>query len=111
MFKNKVVICLFMGISMVSAAWAQEKPEHLIKSITGTVTSTDAVGNIISIRTEDRQQMSFVVPDKANITQQTKTIGLMDIGKSDSVNIQYYQGLSSKYFVVSIIDNESVVNE
>ena len=112
MFKNKAINSLLMLMFMVPAAYGQEKQgDHLIKNVAGTVTSTDAVGNIISIRTNDQKQMAFFVPDKAIITQETHNIGLMDIGKSDSVNIQYYPGPLSKNFVVSIVDNESVVNE
>lgn len=111
MYKNRIINFLIMSMFVVSTAYCQEKPEnHLIRNITGTVVSTDTVGNIISIRTEDQRQMAFSVPDKAIITQETHNIGLMDIGKSDSVKIQYYLS-SSKYFVVSIVDNESVVNE
>lgn len=97
---------------MVSVAYAQEKPEnHLIKTIKGTVMSTDSVGNTISIRTDGQQEMAFSVPDKAIITQETHNIGLMDIGKSDSVTIQYYALFPTKNILVSIVDNDSVVNE
>lgn len=112
MHKIRAIITLLMSMFMVTAAYCQQKPEdHLVKDITGSVISTDAVGNIITIRTSDQKQMAFVVPDKAVITQETHTIGLMDIGKSDSVNIQYYFGAYSKNFVVSIVDTETVVNE
>ncbi len=112
MHKNKVISFLLMVMFMVPAAYGQERPgDHLIKNISGTVTSTDAVGNIISIRTNDQKQMAFFVPDKAVITQETRNIGLMDIGKSDPVNIQYYPGPLSRNIVVSIVDNEPVVNE
>jgi|GEM_PF-2894629 len=112
MYKIKAIYSLLMSMLMVTTAYCQQKPEdHLVKMITGSVISTDAVGNIISIRTSDQKQMAFVVPDKAVITQDTHAIGLMDIRKSDSVNIQYYLGALSKNFVVSIVDNESTVNE
>lgn len=45
---------LILGLMVVSAASAQEKPEnHVIRNITGTVIGTDSVGNIISIRTNN----------------------------------------------------------
>jgi hypothetical protein len=112
MYKHKVIPYLLMSMFIVSTAYCQEESEsRLIKSINGAVVSTDAVGNIISIRKEDQQPMAFFVPDKAIITQQTHKIGLMDIGKSDSVTIQYYVSSSVKNIVVSIVDNDSVVNE
>ena len=112
MFKNKVIVFLLMGLLMVSTAYCQEKPENQpLTSITGTVISTDAVGNTISIRTEDQKQMAFSVPDKAIIRQDTHNIGLMDIGKSDSVNIQYYVSPLARNIIVNIVDNESIVNE
>jgi len=111
MYKYKIIFSLIIGALMVTSAGAQETTEnHLIKSIAGTVISTDTVGSIISIKTDDQKQMDFFVIEKSIITQETHPIGLMDIGKSDSVNIQYYLS-SSKYFAVSIVDNESVVNE
>jgi hypothetical protein len=55
--------------------------------------------------------MAFSVPDKAIITQETRNIGLMDIGEASAVTIQYYVLSSSKNIVVSLIDNEPVVNE
>ena len=112
MSKYKVIVSLLMSLNMVSGAYCQEKPEnHLIKSIAGTVISTDAVGNIISIRTEDQKQMAFLVPDKVIISQDTHNIGLMDIRKSDAVAIHYYVSSSLKNVIVDIVDNESVVNE
>ena len=112
MSKDKVIVSLLMSLLMVPVVYCQEKPEnHLIKSIAGTVISLDAVGNIISIRTEKQRQMAFSVPDKAMITQDTHNIGLMDIGKSDSVAIHYYVSSTSKNIIVDMVDNESVVNE
>jgi hypothetical protein len=112
MLKKRVITFFLMGVFMVSAGYCQEKPgDHLINNVAGIVTSTDSVGNIISIRTDDQKQMAFIVPEKANITQETHNIGLMDIEKSDAVNIQYYLGPFSKNYVVNIVDDESVVNE
>ena len=101
-----------MGLLLVSRAYSREKPEnHVIKSTAGTVMSIDTVGNVLSIRTEDQHQMAFFVPENAMIIQQTHTIGLMDIGKSNSVSIHYYVSSLSKNVIVDIVDNESVVNE
>lgn len=55
--------------------------------------------------------MVFSVPDKAIITQETHNIGLMDIGASSDVTIQYFVSPNFKNTVISIVDNESVVNE
>jgi len=97
---------------MITAAYCQEKPEnHLVKNVSGTLTSMDAVGNVFSIRTGDQRQMAFFVPDKAIITQDTHNIGLMDIGEASAVTIQYYVSPAAKNTIVSIVDNESVVNE
>jgi len=97
---------------MLTAAYSQEKlVNYQTKTISGTVMNTDFVGNTISILTEDQHHLSFSVPAKAIITQETHKIGLMDIGKSDSVTIQYYTLSSPQYTVVSILDNESIVNE
>ena len=112
MFKYKIILTLFISAGMITVAYCQEKAgNHLIKNITGTVISTDSVGNNISIRTNSQQEMAFSLPDKAIITQETHNIGLMDIGKSDSVTIQYYVSSSLKNNVVNIVDNEPVVNE
>ena len=108
----KLILTLMMSSLIVASSNAQEKPEnHLLKNISGTVIGLDAVGNTISVRSQDQQKMSFPVTDKAVITQEAHPIGLMDIGKADTVTIQYYVITPLKYFVVSIVDNESVVNE
>ena len=112
MNKYSVILSLLLTVAMVTAANGQvSSSDHLIKKATGTVLNTDAVGNIISIRTDAQVQMSFTVPDKALITQETHNIGLMDIGEASLVTIQYYVSSSLKNIVVSIVDNESVVNE
>jgi len=108
----KLNLTLVMSVLIMTSSQAQEKPDnHLLKNITGTVIGLDAVGNTISVRSQDQQKMSFTVTDKAVISQEAHPIGLMDIGKADTVTIQYYVTSPLKYFVVSIIDNESVVNE
>ena len=113
MYKFVIFPILLITALMFTHAYSQESSDtHLIKNTSGTVLSTDSAGNTISIRTKDDQQLAFIVPDKAVITQQAHSIGLMDIGKSDSVNIQYYLSVpSNKNFVISIVDNESVINE
>jgi len=110
-YKSKIFLTLLTSALMITTAYCQGKPEgHIIKTITGTVINNDAVGNIITIRTQGQQQMAFSVPDKAIITHQTKNIGLMDIRAADPVTIRYYVS-SSKNIVVSIADNNSVHNE
>jgi len=112
MYRAKAIFSLLMSTLIVSVVYAQEKTEnHMMKYVSGTVIGTDAVGDIISIRTDNQKQMAFFVTDKASITQEAHNIGLMDIGKSDSVKIRYYLESTSKYIAVSIVDNESVVNE
>ena len=112
MNKIKIILLLIVTVGTLTRAYSQEKLDnHQIKSITGTVSGSDAVGNIISIKTADQKEMAFIVPDKAIISQETHNIGLMDIVKSDSVSIQYFVSSSAKNIVVNIVDNESVVNE
>jgi len=112
MYKNNIILTLVMGALMLTVAHSQEKLDsQQMKTIKGTVIGLDAVGNIISIQTQDQQKMAFSVPDKAIITQETRNIGLMDIGEASAVTIQYYVLSSSKNIVVSLIDNEPVVNE
>ena len=75
MYKFKAIVTLLSSALMVSTAYCQENPgNHPIKTIKGTVMNTDSVGNIISIRTDDQKQMSFMVPEKAVITQETQNI-------------------------------------
>jgi len=106
------ISAVIMNFFMVSSAIAQEKPVNdLIKNISGTVTGSDSVGNIISIRTQDQKQMVFSVPDKAIITQETHNIGLMDIRDASAVTIQYFITPSFQNTVVSIVDNSRMVNE
>jgi len=112
MYKCKIILILIMSMLILSGAYGQEALDnHLIKNVTGTVMSIDSVGNIISIRTADQKIMAFAVPEKTVITQDTHSIGLMDIGQSSSVTIQYFISPSVKNVVISIVDNESVVNE
>lgn len=109
MFKFKIILFILITVFIVPSAYCQEKSEnHVIKTIAGTVINVDAAGNIITIRTEDQQQMAFFVSEKVTITQQTHTIGLMDIEQSNPVIIQYYVSTSGKMTVVSIVDNKVI---
>jgi len=109
---HRIMMTLVISTVMLSAGYGQEKPGNMpIENITGTVMGTDSVGNIISIRTDDQKQMVFSVPDKAVITQDTQKIGLMDIQESSAVTIQYFVSPSFKNTVISIVDNDAVINE
>jgi hypothetical protein len=110
--KKSIINSLIFFLLISTTAYCQEKPDnHIIRYITGTVINTDSVGNIISIKTEDQKEMAFSVPEKALITQETHNIGLMDIGESSAVSIQYYVSPLAKNVIISLVDNESVVNE
>ena len=112
MNRYKIIFVLLISAIASPSGHCQEKADNRpTKTIKGTVIGLDAVGDIISIQTEDQQKMSFSVPDKAFITQETHNIGLMDIREASAVTVQYYVSPSSKNIVVSLIDNESVVNE
>jgi len=106
-------IYFFIYISLIiPAAYCQEKKEyHLIKSIAGTVINVDNIGNIITIRTENQQQMSFSVVDNASITQETRNIGLMDIEQADPVIMQYYVLSTGKLTAVNIMDNKAIASQ
>jgi len=110
--RYKFIFSLLLGSTMLTAAYAQENSvNHLLKTVKGAVVSADSVGNTITIQKADQQQMTFLVPEKAIITQESQNIGLTDIGASSFVTIQYFVSPSLKNIVVSIVDNESVVNE
>jgi len=108
MLKIMVLSLLAAGVS--ASAWAQASIDnHQVKSINGTVVNVDSVGNVITIKTADQQQMAFAVPETASIMQQTHAIGLMDIRATDPVTIQYISS-SGKYTVVSLVDNKSATS-
>ena len=112
MNSNKILLTLFMSTLLAIAAFGQgNQGNPLVETIKGTVLNTDSVGNTISIRTNAQKSIVFYVPDKASIMQETRSIGLMDIGKSDSVTIQYVTLSPLKNTIVSMVDNESIVNE
>jgi hypothetical protein len=112
MFKHKSILFLLLTIFIVAPAYCQGISEnHLRKIINGTVINVDAVGNVITIRTEDQKQMAFLVSDKASVTKETHDVGLMDIRKTDPVTMQYYTSSPGKNTVTSIIDNGTVASE
>lgn len=111
LFKYRIVIVLMMSLN-ISIGYCQQNVERPpLKTISGSVINTDAVGNIITVRADGQGVMAFWVPDKAIIKQEANDIGLMDIGIADSVTIQYYVSSSTKNIVASIVENEAVINE
>ncbi len=111
MFICKIMLLLLATVSVVTQAYCQEKSNiHEISIIGGKVINVDSVGNIITIQTDDQQQMAFSVPDKVSITQETHDIGLMEIRATDPVTVQYYASSPGKYVVFSIVDNKPIAS-
>ena len=107
MSKIKVIaLALLAFVFTVGLAYCQEKVEtrQTITTV-GRVTNIDALNNIIEVNTDDGQ-IAFTVLDDANITQGTKKIGLMEIGVTNPVTIQYYRPSPGKYAAVSITYNK-----
>jgi hypothetical protein len=112
MGKYKFIFSLLITLSIFSAAYSQENPKkNQAKTISGTVSDMDSVGNTISILTDDQHRMSFFVPGSAVITRDTHDIGLMDIKQGHPVTIQYDISSSGKDIVESIVDNNPAAHE
>jgi hypothetical protein len=112
MYKYKVILFLLMTTMTVTAAYSQTNSgNHQTATVSGTVTKIDFVGNTISILTDDNHPMSFSVPGKAIILQDTQDIGLMDVKISHPVTIKYDVSSSGKQIVDSIIDNKPAAHE
>lgn len=107
MFKGKVIVFVLLALTFrASLAYCQEKIEtrQTITTV-GNVSKIDALNNIIEVKTDDGQ-IAFSVSNDASITEGTKKIGLMEIGVSNSVTIQYYRPSPGKYVAVSITYNK-----
>jgi len=112
MRKYKTVFPLIMVALMVTAAYGQENLKNIqTKTVSGTVSNIDFVGNTISILTADQHQMSFIVPNNATITKDTHDIGLMDIKPGHPVTIQYDASSPAKNIADSISDNNPTAHE
>jgi hypothetical protein len=97
---------------MVTVAFSQENLKNSqTKTVSGTVSKIDFVGNTISIQTSDARLMSFFVPDNAIIVRDTQNIGLMDIKAGHPVTIQYDISSPGKDIVDSIVDNKPAAYE
>jgi hypothetical protein len=108
MFKIKMIVFVLLALaSMASFAYCQEKTETLQTITTvGRVTKIDALNSVIEVETDDGQ-IAFTVSKDANITEGTKKIGLMEIGVSNSVTIQYYRPSPGVYVAVSVTYNKN----
>lgn len=107
MCKYKVILILLVSALMGTAAYSQENlHSNQIKTVSGTVTKTDFVGNTITVLTNDQKQMAFFVPGNVIITQEAHDIGLMDIREGNPVTIQYDNSSTGQSIAVSIVDNK-----
>ena len=112
MNKNKIILTFILTVLMVPTAFSQGiLGSSQLKTVSGTVTGMDFVGNTISILTGDGHQMSFYVPGNAIITRDTHDIGLMDVKVSHPVTIRYDTTSAGKASVDSIIDNKPEAEE
>ena len=59
------------------------------QSATGTVVSTDMVGNTITVKGKKKAQWIFAVPANTKITQGKKVVAFADIAVGSKVSIAY----------------------
>jgi hypothetical protein len=85
------IISSFPPLSTVCCADTVQKAE--LSVISGVVTAVDWVGDKMAVRTfhaGQSDEISFIVPDKAEIIKGTSKIPFGDINIADKVTVQYY---------------------
>jgi preprotein translocase subunit YajC len=110
MFRNKTIVFALSAIAcMATAAYCQERVENRqILTISGRLAKVDFVGSTIVVK-KDNEQITLSVQDDAIITEGTEKLGLEDLEENDPVTIQYYSPYPGQYDVVSIVDNNIIV--
>jgi len=107
MFKHKVITYILLtAVLAPSGAYCQERVENQqMRTISGTITKIDTVGNIINVQT-DTGEMAFSVSDHARIVRNTHDAGLLDIKEGDPVTIQYTSASLGKNSILRLVDNK-----
>ena len=91
------VVLFILSCTMTTFGWASDDDR---KTISGTVTDTDWVKSIITVRysqlySSDMDEIDIIVPSDAKLTCGAGQISLSDIEESDPVTVTYYDdGLS-----------------
>ncbi len=92
-------LCAMLALQGAVLADAATKTEHAskVKSMwmSGTVVSTDAVGNTIVVKGK-KDQDSFSVPATAKIEEGKKTVALADVSADSHVSIKYTEANGQK---------------
>lgn len=110
MFRNKIFLLALLAVAFFSiSAYCQENAANRqITAISGTITKVDFVGGFIVVDTGSGQ-LELSVPDDAVMVGGTEKLGLVDLQESDPVTVQYYNSSSDQHIVVSIVDNNALL--
>jgi len=87
------VVFMTAFLSLYAVCCADTAKEVELSAVSGVVTAVDWVGDKIVVRTfHDGQadEISFIVPDKAEIVKGTSKIPFGNINIADKVTVQYY---------------------
>ena len=91
------VIFLILSLMFISLALAEDGED---KTISGTVSATDWVKSVVSVRyadpyTGNTDEILLRVTSDSELTRGTESISLSDVEQSDPVTVTYYKdGLS-----------------
>ncbi len=99
-----VLACVLAFSIMAPGMGSSQQNASKLKSVTGIVSTVDAVGSVIVVLVNN-EQVPFTVDKKAKIQRGTDAIFLDDINQSDSVTLRYYVSADGTPIVTSIIDS------
>jgi preprotein translocase subunit YajC len=110
MFRNKTgFFALLTVVCVATLAYCQEiAANRQITTISGTLSEVDFVGSTIVVDTGG-EQVELSVPDDVMITAGSEKLGLVDLGETDPVTVEYYSPSSDQHIAVSIVDNNAML--
>jgi len=99
-------------LTMVPSSYGQDAPyQEVLKTVSGTVQEIDWVGGKIVVATDDgnADEVTFIIPDNAELTSGTDTIQPSDIEQGDRVDIQYVSRLHG--LIVKRLVDQNTLND
>ena len=100
-------------LTMVPSTYGQDASyQEVLKTVSGTVQEIDWVGGKIVVATDDgnADEVTFIIPDNAELTSGTDTIQPSDIEQGDRVDIQYVSRLHG-LIVKRLVDQNTLNNQ
>ena len=106
MFKNKVMVLVLLTAILISgkAFCQQEIKDMQVKTIAGNVTYIDLAGSVINVQTNSGK-MVFSISVESELLRYAHHIVSVEIGKGDSVMIQYATTSLGKNVIIKLEDS------